>query len=122
MKTQEKNNQQEEILSDDIIRSPHKKRKNLSSRKRDRHSEGVKIWCSFFRANLHRFAQDYLQLNLYPFQMIMLYLMNIMYSSCFICARGLSKSYTCAIFLCCRAILYPGQLIIVSCTTKEQSR
>lgn len=48
--------------------------------------------------------------------------MNIMYSTCFICARGLSKSYTTAVFLCARAILYPGQLIIVSCTTKEQSR
>lgn len=113
---------QEEILSDDIIRSPHKKRKNLSARKRDRHNEGVKIWTSFFRLNLHRFCQDYLQLNLFPFQMIMLYLMNVMYSSCFICARGLSKSYTTAIFLCARAILYPNQKIIVSCTTKEQSR
>ena len=48
--------------------------------------------------------------------------MNVMYSTCFICARGLSKSYTCAIFLCARATLYPGQLILVSCTTKEQSR
>ena len=43
---------QEEILSDDIIRSPHKKRKNLSARKRDRHNEGVKIWTSFYRLNL----------------------------------------------------------------------
>lgn len=114
--------EQEEILSDDIIRSPHKKRKNLSARKRDRHNEGVKLWTSFYRCNLHRFCIDYLQLNLFPFQMIMLYLMNIMYSCCFICARGLSKSYCTAIFLCARAILYPGQLIIVSCTTKEQSR
>ena len=114
--------EQEEILSDDIIRSPHKKRKNLSARKKDRHNEGVKLWTSFYRCNLHRFCIDYLQLNLFPFQMIMLYLMNVMYSSCFICARGLSKSYCTAIFLCARAILYPGQLILVSCTTKEQSR
>ena len=103
--------EQEEILSDDIIRSPHKKRKNLSARKRDRHNEGVKLWTSFYRANLHRFCIDYLQLNLYPFQMIMLYLMNIMYSTCFICARGLSKSYTTAVFLCARAILYPGLML-----------
>ena len=73
-------------------------------------------------ANMHRFAIDYLQLNLFPFQMIMLYMMNIMYSCCFVCARGLSKSFTTAIFLCCKAILYPGSLLIVSCCTKEQSR
>lgn len=111
-----------DYISDEVIKSPHRKRENLSARKKDRFEEGMKIWTSFYRANLHRFCIDYLQLNLYPFQMIMLYLMNIMYSTCFICARGLSKSYTTAVFLCARAILYPGQLIIVSCTTKEQSR
>lgn len=111
-----------DYVSDEVIKSPHRKRENLSARKKDRFEEGMKIWTSFFRLNLHRFCIDYLQLNLYPFQIIMLYLMNIMYSTCFICARGLSKSYTTAVFLCARAILYPGQLIIVSCTTKEQSR
>ena len=111
-----------DYISDEVIKSPHRKRENLSARKKDRFEEGMKLWTSFYRANLQRFCIDYLQLNLYPFQMIMLYLMNIMYSTCFICARGLSKSYTTAVFLCARAILYPGQLIIVSCTTKEQSR
>ena len=111
-----------DYISDEVIKSPHRKRENLSARKKDRFEEGMKLWTSFYRANLHRFCIDYLQLNLYPFQIIMLYLMNIMYSTCFICARGLSKSYTTAVFLCARAILYPGQLIIVSCTTKEQSR
>lgn len=72
--------------------------------------------------NIHRFALDYLGLNLYPFQIIMLYMMNIMYSTCFICARGLSKSYMTAIFLVCKAILYPNSLIVVSCSTKEQAR
>ena len=72
--------------------------------------------------NRLRFALDYLGLNLYPFQIIMLYMMNIMYSTCFICARGLSKSYMTAIFLVCKAILYPNSLIVVSCSTKEQAR
>lgn len=113
---------EEEVLSDEWMKSPHKKRSNLSQRKRDNLNEGVKMWTSFYRLNMHRFALDYLRLNLYPFQIIMLYMMNIMYSCCFICARGLSKSFTTAIFLCCKAILYPGSLIIVSCSTKEQSR
>lgn len=113
---------EEKILSDDVMRSPHKERKNLSQRKKDRFEEGIKLWTAFYRLNMHRFATDYLKLNLYPFQLIMLYMMNTMYSVCFICARGLSKSYTTAIFLCCKAILYPNSLILVSCTTKEQAR
>ena len=100
-----------DYISDEVIKSPHRKRENLSARKKDRFEEGMKIWTSFYRANLHRFCIDYLQLNLYPFQIIMLYLMNIMYSTCFICARGLSKSYTTAVFLCARAILYPGLML-----------
>lgn len=111
-----------EVISDDYMTSPHRKRKNLSMRKKDNLQEGTKIWTSFYRKNMHRLALDYLRLNLYPFQIIMLYMMNVMYSCCFICARGLSKSFCTAIFLVCKAILYPGSLIIVSCSTKEQSR
>ena len=116
------NIEEKEILSDNIIKSPHVKREGLSKRKTERLDEGTKIWCAFYRLNIHRFCIDYLGLNLFPFQMILLYLMNVMYSVCMICARGLSKSYMTAIFLCCRAILYPGQLILVSCVTKEQAR
>ena len=72
------NNKEEKILSDNVIRSPHKQRENLSPRKKDRLNEGMKIWTSFFRCNMHRFAIDYLGLNLYPFQIILLYMMNIM--------------------------------------------
>lgn len=112
----------EEILSDDVIRSPHRKRKNLKQRKKDNFEYGVKLWTGFYRRNMHRFALDYLQLNLYPFQLIMLYMMNVMYSCCFICSRGLSKSFCTAIFLCCKAILYPNSIILVSCSTKDQAR
>ena len=115
-------NKEEKIISDEVMKSPHKKRKNLSNRKKDRLNEGMKIWTSFYRLNIHRCAIDYLGLNLYPFQIIMLYMMNIMYSTCSICARGLSKSYMTAIFLVCKAILYPNSLIVVSCSTKEQAR
>lgn len=116
------NIEEEKILSDETMKSPHKKRRNLSQRKKDRLNEGMKIWTAFYRLNIHRFALDFLGLNLYPFQIILLYMMNIMYSTCLICARGLSKSYMTAIFLCCKAILYPNSLIVVSCSTKEQAR
>ena len=34
----------------------------------------------------------------------------------------LGKSWLVALYCCCRAILYPGQKILVSTETKEQSR
>lgn len=45
-------NKEEKIISDEIMKSPHKKRKNLSNRKRDRLNEGMKIWTSFYRLNI----------------------------------------------------------------------
>ena len=99
-----------------------KKRDGLSPNKRERLNEGVKIWTSFYRQNIHRFAIDYLGIQLKPFQVVLLYMIERNLKSCLITSRGLGKSWLIALYCCCRAILYPGQKIIVSCETKEQSR
>lgn len=99
-----------------------KKREGLSPNKRERLDEGVKIWVSFYRQNIHRFAIDYLGIQLKPFQVVLLYMIERNLKSCLITSRGLGKSWLIALYCCCRAILYPGQKIIVSCETKEQSR
>ena len=51
-------------------------------------NEGVKLWGSFYRANIHRFAIDYLQLPIFGFQMILLYMMNINNFFYFVASRG----------------------------------
>ena len=99
-----------------------KKREGLSPNKRERLDEGIKIWTSFYRQNIHRFAIDYLGIQLKPFQVVLLYMIERNLKSCLITSRGLGKSWLIALYCCCRAILYPGQKIIVSCETKEQSR
>ena len=99
-----------------------KKREGLSPNKRERLDEGIKIWTSFYRQNIHRFAIDYLGIQLKPFQVVLLYMIEKNLKSCLITSRGLGKSWLIALYCCCRAILYPGQKIIVSCETKEQSR
>lgn len=53
--------------------------------------EGVKLFCSFYRTNIHRFAIDYLQLPLFSFQMILLYMMNINNFFYFVASRGLGE-------------------------------
>ena len=56
--------------------------------KAERIMNGVNIWCSFYRANPHRFAKDYLNLNLRLFQQIILFMMNISTNIIYCASRG----------------------------------
>lgn len=49
-------------------------------------------------------------------------MLNKCTNSCFICSRGLSKSYTLAVFMCLKCILYPHLNVTISCETKEMSK
>lgn len=88
----------------------------------DAHVDHLMQWVTFWRRNLHRFATTYLGLSLYPYQLIMLYLMGI--SKTFVCiaARSAAKSYLIAIYACCMAILYPGSKIVIASGTKGQAK
>lgn len=79
-------------------------------------------WITYWRRNIHRFATTYLGLSLYWYQLITLYLLNI--STTFMCvaARSAAKSYILAVFSCCKAILYPGSIIVIASGTKSQAK
>lgn len=82
---------------------------------------GVKVWAGYYRANPHRFAQDYMNVRLKLFQKILLFMMNVSNYFCYIAARGQGKSYLLAIFCCVRCILYPGTKIVVVSGTRGQA-
>lgn len=84
--------------------------------------EGIGVWGAYYRANPHRFCVEYLGLMLYPFQQILLVIMNIMSHFMYIAARGQGKSYLTAIFCCVRCILYPGTLIAIASKTRGQAQ
>lgn len=50
--------------------------------------EGVDIWTSFYRANPHRFAKDYLGVNLKVFQAIIINMMMINHYFMYLASRG----------------------------------
>lgn len=79
-------------------------------------------WITFFRRNLHRLAIDYLGLKLHLYQIIMLYLMGINQFIVVIASRASAKSFIIALYACCRCILYPNSLIVLSSATKGQSK
>lgn len=83
--------------------------------------EGAAVWAGYYRCNPHRFAKDYLHLDLHVFQKILLVMMFWCNTFVFIAARGLGKSYLSAIFCVIRCILYPGTKIVIASGSRGQS-
>ena len=82
---------------------------------------GVGAWTAYYRSNPHRFAHDYLHLDLRLFQKILLIMMNYSMEFVFIGSRGIGKTFLSAIFCVIRCILYPGTRICIASSTRGQS-
>lgn len=76
---------------------------------------------TFFRRNYHRFAMDYLGLELYEYQALTLYQMGINDMTVIVACRAAAKSFIIALYACIRCILYPGTKILLSSATKKQA-
>jgi len=87
----------------------------------ERITEGAAYWCSYYRANPHRFAADYLHLNLRLFQKILIIMMNINVVFVFIAARGIGKTFLSAVYCVIRCILYPGTKICIASGSRNQA-
>ena len=83
--------------------------------------ETVARRASFYRANPHRFAKDYLHLDLYIFQQIILVLISLSTNFLFLASRGIGKTFILAVFCVIRCILYPGSLVVVTAKTRGQA-
>ncbi len=92
----------------------------MTTTRMERVLESVAVWCGYYRCNPHRFAKDYLHLDLHLFQKILLVMMNTCTSFVFVASRGLGKTFLSAIFCCIRCILYPGTKICIASGTRGQ--
>ena len=93
---------------------------NLSKNEKIRN--GIKLWTSYFRANPHRFAEEYLGIQLYLYQKIIVYMAFVSDFFMYLGARGQSKSFLVALICCIYAILYPNSKILIASGTRGQSR
>lgn len=84
-------------------------------------AEGVGVWTAYYRERPHKFAEDYLHLDLKLFQKILLVAMNISTIFIMIAARGIGKSFISAVFCVIRCILYPGTKICIASGTRGQA-
>lgn len=101
-------------------RNRNKNKDNLN--KSDRLMEGVGVWTSFYRANPHRFVEDYLGIKLRLFQQILLWAMMHNNYFMYLASRGQGKTFLVAIYAVVRSILFPKEKIIVASGVKSQSR
>ena len=94
--------------------------KEVANDKAERIMLGVAVWCSFYRANPQRFCKDILNIELKMFQQVLIYLMAISQHFVFIAARGLRKTFLCAIFCCWKCYIFPGTKICITSKTRAQ--
>lgn len=90
--------------------------------KSERLRNGFKKWTSFYRANPHRFIEEYFQIRLHLFQRIILYMMFHSNFWMLIAARGLGKSFIVALFAIAFGTLYPSSQIVIASGTKGQAK
>lgn len=71
-----------------MMQTKTRPRKPKSKNQNEEFYNGVKLWCEFYRKNPHRLAIDYFGLSLYPFQLILIYLMDKYTFFLWIASRG----------------------------------
>lgn len=79
------------------------------------------LWLAYYREFPHVFIKDYFGIELKPFQVYLLYSFFRSPNSFFVGCRGISKTFTTALFLLTYAILYSGARITVVSGIKEQA-
>lgn len=95
---------------------------NKGLSKYEKAMNGIAVWASFYRANPHKFVEDYLGIELKLFQIILIYMMNHMNYFMYIASRGQGKSYLTAIYCVVRAILWPETKIVIASKVFSQGR
>lgn len=78
-------------------------------------------WAAYYRENPQIFIRDFMNISLKDFQKVIIWQMFHNNHSVFIGSRGVSKSYTLALYITTRCILYPGTNVVIAAGVKNQS-
>lgn len=109
------------VLADDIQKELYKSFPTTHFLSNPQNMDNFLKWNTFFRRNYHRFAIDFLGIQLYDYQALTLYEMGVNNTTVIIACRAASKSFIIALYACIRCILYPNTKILLSSATKGQS-
>ena len=104
--------------TDDVFRKP--KDMTLQSTLEGDRKERFKRWITFFRRNPHRFITDYFGIHLYPYQILMIYVLQKSNLAYIVASRASAKTWLIAVWSLTLAVLYPGIKIVVCAKTLKQ--
>lgn len=92
-------------------------RKELDKAKRER----LKRWITFFRLNPHIFIEEYFRIKLFPYQKLMIWMLQRSTLFYMVAARASAKSFMIGIWSMTLAVLYPGVKVIIASKTLKQA-
>lgn len=99
----------------------HAKEKNRIHSDDVEFAKQIAVYTSYYRQNIHKFAEDYLELRLKRFQKFLLYMIHNHLYTLLVMTRGIGKSWLIGVYACCLAILYPNSEIVIVSHTLRQS-
>ena len=82
--------------------------------------ERLKRWITFFRRNPHRFIEQYFGITIYPYQILMIWVLQKSNLAYIVAARAAAKTFIIAVWALTLGVLYPGLQIIVCAKTLKQ--
>lgn len=87
----------------------------------DKQKGNVKKWITRYRRNWDLFAEEVLQIKLYPIQKIIIHMMGISQEFMAIATRGAAKSFLCGLGALICFCLYPYSEIVITSSTIPQA-
>jgi hypothetical protein len=113
-----KNQDSKNLASQDLFVRP--KTMVKASEIEGERKEKMKRWVTLFRRNPHRFIEMYFGIKLYPFQILMIWVLQRSNLAYIVASRAASKTWIIAVWALTLAVLYPGMKIVVCSKTLKQ--
>lgn len=87
----------------------------------ERQKSNAKKWITRWRRNWDLFAEEYLQIKLYPLQKFSLHMVGVSQEYNEIATRGAAKSFRIALAAICAFCLYPYSEVVITSSTIPQA-
>jgi hypothetical protein len=102
--------------------SKKKTDKEIQQAKTDQLMNTIAERASYYRANPHRFVEEFLGIHLKLFQKILIFAMMLYDYYYYIASRGQGKTFLVSLYAVVRCILYPGTKILAFSYTFKQGK
>lgn len=87
----------------------------------DDRKEKIILWNTFFRRNPVRFIETYLQIRLYPYQKLLIWMLQRSKLGYIVASRATAKSFIIGLWAIVLCVLYPGIIVVIASKTLSQS-